>query len=139
MADWIFEANPQRYDLHAAVATSRRRRWSTPRYSDQTAIADRVWVQIAGPHQPGIYYLATITSKTYEDPGHDDHSEYGPWRTDIRFDYRIDPPLLRSELLADPELGSFRPFQGFQGSAMPVRPEIAVQLSARATLRLVKL
>ena len=30
----------------------------TPRYRDRIALNDRVWLQIVGPNQPGIYYLA---------------------------------------------------------------------------------
>lgn len=101
------------------------------------AVGDRVWLQIVGRDHPGIYYVATITSPTYEHPGQPADSTYGRWRTDIRFDYRISPPLLRSELLDDPELGSFRPFRGFQGSTMPVPPGIATALSERAVPRLV--
>jgi hypothetical protein len=56
--------------------------------------------------------------------------------TDIRFDYRIDPALLRVELLADAKLGSFRPFRGFQGSTVPLPPDVARALSERAAPRL---
>ena len=62
MADWIFQANPRRYDVHSAVARSPRGRWNTPRYRDRIALNDRVWLQIVGPDRPGIYYLATIVS-----------------------------------------------------------------------------
>lgn len=62
MADWIFQANPKRYDVHAAVARSSRDWWNTPRYRDRIALNDRVWLQIVGPDRPGIYYLATIVS-----------------------------------------------------------------------------
>ena len=67
---------------------------------------------------------------------HDAGSSYGRWRTGIRFDYRLDPPLLRAELLADAGLGSFRPFRGFQGSTVPIPPEVAARLSERAAPRL---
>src|SRR5215469_974042 len=53
MTDWIFQGNPQRYDLHIAVAGSRRQWWSTPRYRDRTAAGDRVWLQIVGRTRPG--------------------------------------------------------------------------------------
>ena len=62
MADWIFQANPKRYDVHAAVARSPRDWWNTPRHRDRIALNDRVWLQIVGPDRPGIYYLATIVS-----------------------------------------------------------------------------
>jgi hypothetical protein len=137
MTDWIFQGNRKQYDLDAALAVSRHQRWRTPRYRDQTATGDRVWLQIVGRDHPGIYYVATITIPTYEDPRwHDDAASYARWKTGIRFDYGIDPPLLRVELTADPELGSFRPFRGFQGSTMPVPSQVATMLSQRAAPRL---
>jgi hypothetical protein len=136
VADWIFQGNPKHHDLHAAVASSRRQWWSTPRYRDRTAVGDRVWLQIVGRDHPGIYYVATIMSPTYEHPGQPGGTTHGRWRTDIRFDYRITPPLLRLELVGDPRLGSFRPFRGFQGSTVPVPPDIAAVLRERAAPRL---
>ena len=135
MADWIFQANPKRYDVHGAVARSRRDWWNTPRYRDRIAVNDRVWLQIVGPDRPGIYYVATIVSLPYEGS----EEQFGPWHTDIRWDYRIDPPLPRPELVNDPALQSFRPFRGFQGSNVPVPPEIAARLSELAAPRLMPL
>jgi EVE domain len=137
MTDWIFQGNGQQLDLDAAVTASRLRSWRTPRYRDRTAAGDRVWLQVVGRHEPGIYYLATIRSPTYEDPEWQDRDPASArWRTDIRFDYRIDPPLLRAELLADSTLASFRPFRGFQGSTWPVPADIAAALRERAAARL---
>ena len=65
--------------------------------------------------------------------------QFGPWQTDIRWDYRIEPPLPRSELVSDPALHSFRPFRGFQGSNVPVPVDIAARLSELAGPRLVPL
>jgi hypothetical protein len=137
MTDWIFQGNGRQLDLDAAIAASRLRSWRTPRYRDRTAAGDRVWLQVVGRDEPGIYYLATITASTYEDPDWDDRDPApARWRTDIRFDYRVDPPLLRAELLADARLGSFRPFHGFQGSTYPVPADIAAALGERAAARL---
>ena len=135
MTDWIFQANPKRYDVHAAVAKSPQDWWNTPRYRDRIAVNDRVWLQIVGPHHPGIYYVATIVSLPYVGP----EEQFDPWHTDIRWDYRIDPPLLRPELVSDPALQSFRPFLGFQGSNAPVPPDVASRLSELARPRLVSL
>jgi hypothetical protein len=133
MTDWIFQANPKLYDVHAAVGKSRNDWWRTPRYRDRISVGDRVWLQIVGPDQPGIYYVATIVSLPYERVD----GESGRWHTDLRWDYRIDPPLLRAELLGDPALGSFRPFRGFQGTNMPIPPQVATTLSELAGPRLV--
>jgi hypothetical protein len=140
MTDWIFQGNRKHYDLEAAIAESRVRSWRTPRYRDRTATGDPVWLQVVGREEPGIYYLGTITGPTYEDPDwHAGDSAYARWRTEVRFDYRIEPPLLRVELRATAELGSFRPFGGFQGSTVPVPLDVAAILRARAESRLVPL
>lgn len=139
MADWIFQATPKRYDVHAAVAASWQDWWNTPRYRDQITINDRVWLQIAGPRAPGIYYIAMVVSLPYEAEPEDGESPFGRWRTDIRFDHGIDPPLLRMELLSHPGLESFQPFRGFQGSNVPVPPEVASRLADLAAARLVSL
>ncbi len=139
MADWIFQASAREHDLDARIAASPELWWGTPRYRDRMAAGDRVWMQVTGPHHPGIYYVATIVSATYEHPVQPGEPAYARWRTDIRVDYRIRPPLLRSELLDDATLGSFRPFHGFQGSNVPVAPDIAAALSERAAPRLVTL
>ena len=136
MADWIFQGNRRYSDLDASVAASREHGWGTPRFRDQMAVGDRVWLQVVGRKDPGIYYAATITSETYERPTQPTDPAHLRWRTDIRFDYRICPPLLRSELLEDGQLGSFRPFRGFQGSNVPVPPEVAAALAARAAPRM---
>ncbi len=139
MADWIFQGSPREHGLGARIAASPEQWWGPPRYRDRMAVGDRVWVQVAGPHHPGIYYVATIVSATYEHLLQPGEPAYARWRTDIRVDYRIRPPLLRSELLDDAALGSFRPFHGFQGSNVPVPPDIAAALSERAAPRLVTL
>ena len=55
------------------------------------AVGDRVWLQVVGPKDPGIYYAATIMSETYEHPGEPSGPGHFRWRTDIRFDYRSEP------------------------------------------------
>ncbi len=134
VTDWIFQGNPKHHELH--VPASRQQWWSTPHYRDAAVAGDRVWLQIVGRDHPGIYYIATITTPTYEHPDQPLGTSHGRWRTDIRFDYLITPPLLRLELLGDPQLGSFRPFRGFQGSTVPVPADIATVLWERAAPRL---
>jgi hypothetical protein len=140
VTDWLFQGNAKQYDLESGLAAKRLHSWRTPRYRSLAAAGDPVWLQVVGRNEPGIYYLATITSPTHEDPGwHPGDSAYARWRTEIRFDYRIDPPLLRVELLATARLAAFRPFRGFQGSTVPVPGDIAAELHKRAAPRLAAL
>ena len=94
-------------------------------------------MQLVGRKDPGLYYAGTITGPTHEDPEwHDGDSPYARWRTEVRFVHRIDPPLLRGELLATAGLSAFRPFAGFQGSTVPVPADIAAALEERTRSRL---
>jgi len=137
MTDWIFQGNGKLYDLDAAIARSRLQSWRTPRYRDRTAAGDRVWLQVVGRDEPGIYYVGAITVPTHEDPDwHVGDSPYARWRTGVRFAYRIDPPLLRVELLATAGLASFRPFRGFQGSNVPLPADVVLALWELAAPRL---
>jgi hypothetical protein len=87
VTDWIFQGNGKQHDLAAAITASRLSSWRTPRYRGQAAAGDAVWLQVVGRDEPGIYYLATITAPTYEDPEwHPGDSPYARWRTDLRFD-----------------------------------------------------
>ncbi len=88
------------------------------------SVGDRIWLQIVGPYDPGIYYVASFTSLPYERPD----SEFGPWYSDIQYDYRIQPPLLRVEALEDSVLGEFRPLRGFQGTMARVPEDIVARL-----------
>lgn len=131
--DWIFQCNPKRFDLQAAISRSLDNNWSTPRQRSQIAVGDRVWMAIVGPHAPGIYYLATVTSPPYTTL----QDEFGRWHTDIHYDDAIEPFLSRTELLDDPILGKVTAFRGFQGSnrLLPVEASLRLQELARDRLR----
>src|SRR5262249_15568859 len=101
MADWIFQGNPRRYDLHASVASSRKQWWGPPGSGDRLAVVDRAGLQCVGPKDPGLSYVATIVSETYEHPVQPSGPAHFRWRTDIGLESRFCPPLLRSELLED--------------------------------------
>jgi len=124
MANWIVQANPKIYDVHAAVARSRTDWWRTPKYRKEISVGDRIWLQIVGPQDPGIYYVASFTSLPYEKPD----ADFGPWHSDIQYDYRIEPPLLRAAAAEDSVLKEFRPLRGFQGTMAPVPEDIVARL-----------
>lgn len=124
MAEWILQSNPKLYDLDAAVEASRIDSWGTRLYRSEIRVGDTAWLQVVGQNDPGLYYVATITSVPYETPGH----RFGPWHTDIRYDYRLKPPFLRAEAKADPILADFIALRGFQGTVRPVPPDIAARL-----------
>jgi len=133
MADWIFQAD---HLVDDEVARQPEHWWNTPHHRGEIAIGDRVWLQVSGQHSPGLYYVATVVRPVYESTERVDRDRpsFGRWRTDIRFEYRIVPPLSRSKLLRDPQLESFQPFRGFQGSNRPVPMAVSSKLLELANL-----
>jgi hypothetical protein len=133
MADWIFQAD---HPVDDEVALQPEHWWNTPHHRSKIAIGDRVWLQVSGRKSPGLYYVARVVHPVYESTErvYLDRPSFGRWRTDIQFEYRIVPPLLRSELLEDPQFASFRPFHGFQGSNRPIPRAISTKLLELATL-----
>lgn len=130
--DWVFQCNPKRYDVDAAVAESLDQWWNTPRQRSQITVGDRVWLAIVGPHDPGIHYMATVSSPTYTVP----QDEFGEWKTDIHFDFRVAPFLSRAELLDDPVLDSVSALRGFQGSNRLIPADAGRRLMDLARARL---
>lgn len=133
MGDWIFQAD---HPVDDEVAEQREDWWNMPHHRSDIAIDDRVWLQVAGRQRPGLYYMARVVRPVYESTEnvYPERPSFGRWRTDIYFEYRIVPPLLRSELLRDPQLASFQPFHGFQGSNRPVPAVISSRLLELAAL-----
>lgn len=131
--DWIFQAD---HPVDDEVAQQPEDWWNTPHHRDEIVVGDRVWLQVSGRRSPGLHYVATVVRPVYESTERvlPDRPSFGRWRTDIRFEYRIVPPLLRSELLEDPQLASFCPFRGFQGSNRPMPTAISSKLLQLATL-----
>jgi hypothetical protein len=131
MNDWIFQANPKRYDLLAAAERGTDDNWSVKVHRQRVQVNDRVWFQIGGP-QAGLYVVGRIVSPVYES----EENEFGRWKADIIYDSFIDPPLLRTEILAMPVLKNFHPLKGIMGTNFFVPPEIASILESAVAGRL---
>jgi hypothetical protein len=133
-ADWVFQVNPARFDVEAAVKGSVEGSWSTPRYRDRLSVGQRVWLTAVGKSEPGVRYIATITSPVYEKA-----DEWGTWKVDIRYEYRVAPVLTRAELMADPLLRDVYALRGFLGTNAPLTKEVGDRLWELVQGRLVVL
>ena len=108
MTDWMFQANPKRYDLVAEAAKRFSDDWSMNQHRDKVRVGDRIFFFLSGS-KAGIYVIGRVVSPVYEAAVPDD---FGRWKVDVEYEALVDPPALRSELLQDPKLASYRPFAG---------------------------
>ena len=116
MTNWIFQLNPDRFDIAASDETDRPRRFTFTRYRDQLHAGDGAAVWVSGP-RAGVYGFATIAGNEagepdiYEtviepDSGWQDPDDIGQRKLTVNFrddDARwLDRPTLRSILKTDP-------------------------------------
>lgn len=131
-ATWIFQANPNLYDIHQCLNLESRDLWSCVQYRTKIAKGDRALIWISGK-QAGIYAIGTIMT----DPAFQVDSEIGMkyWtnpdmgqrprpRAWVKYEkVLIDNPLLKSYLQWDPELWDLSIFANARGTNFPVSNE----------------
>ncbi len=132
MNSWIFQANPDRFDVLMAATSGKDERWSMKVHRSEVAVGDRVWFLIAGL-EPGIYVQGTIKSLPYEI---DVDDGFGTWKVDVSYDAYVEPPMLRGELLARPDLQEFHPLRGIVGTNFLIPASLAASLDLLAQGRL---
>jgi hypothetical protein len=129
---WVFQGNPDRFDLLAAIASGPTEDWAMNQLRDRVGIGDRVWFRLSGK-QAGIYATGRITSLPHR---RDEPSEFGEWAVDVAFEATVEPPLGRDEILADQALSSSRPLVGAMGTNFAIETAIDARLAELVADRL---
>ena len=106
MRNWIFQANPKRYDFFPDVATADMpESWIVSRHFGDLQPGDRAALWLSGKCS-GIYALGTVAGPTFEasmDNAWLRPQDRGEKRVFCPLKLRrINPPLARADLLADP-------------------------------------
>lgn len=135
---WIFQANPQYYDIVEAVKQLREIRWVVRQHKDDLHTGDRVFIWASGPNA-GIVARGTVASE----PGIMDESpEELPFdktaspstmerRVVITIDDVLNPPVPRSDLQNDPALRSMSILKVPRGTTFALTDAEAAALSTR--------
>jgi len=130
---WMFQGNPKRYDLLAAVADPAPDFWAMNQHRDHAAQGDRIYFFLSGD-KAGIYAVGRMTSTAYRA---EEANEFGEWKVDIVYEALVEPPLLRDpDIATDPILSGFGPFMGRMGTNFPLPPSVAAHLGSALASRL---
>jgi hypothetical protein len=120
---WIFQSNPQRYDLLGDLLSGNPDpSWSANQHRDEMEKGDKIFFRISGSRK-GIYATGSIESSPY--PLKD---QFGDWKVKIKFDGLIDPPILREETDKLSALKNFRPLKGAEATNFKVPNTIGTQI-----------
>jgi hypothetical protein len=88
------------------------------------AAGDEVYFYVSGA-AAGIYVVGTVVAGPVKRSRPD---EFGEWKVGVRYDARIDPPILRAELLAEPVLARVSLFTRWQGTNFPLERPVAKRI-----------
>jgi hypothetical protein len=110
---WIFQANPQIYDIVEALKHLDQFRWSVRQHKDAIHSGDRVFLWVAGANA-GIVARGSVVSEPQEMEelpeelpfNKQDTNNTKELRVEIKIEEIVDPPVLRSDLQNDPAFRS---------------------------------
>jgi MoxR-like ATPase len=123
---WLFQANPAQWNLVAELETwadGEKQDWTASRYRDRMHEGDRVALWMSGP-SAGIYALAELAGEPFERP----RPEFRPgdadteWAVPVRLTRRVEPPLLKAELLNDDVLRDMAVLKAPQATNFELTP-----------------
>lgn len=135
--NWIFQANPDLFDVRGASAQLKDFTWLVRQHTGQVASGDRVYLWESGS-EAGIVATATVVTDPALLPlsrgeegfvrGSEEKFEGNQLRVRIKIDKRVNPALGRSKLLEVPGLRELSILRQSMGTNFPVTPEQAVTI-----------
>jgi hypothetical protein len=134
---WIFQANPNIFDLEGAAAALAEMNWGVNQHRDAVRKNDQVFLWQSGQNA-GIVALATVLTDPTEVP--QDPAEKPLIRragefegsqlcVRLRVDRKLNAVLPRSKLMADPRIENVSILRASQGTNFPVTPHEAEAIS----------
>jgi energy-coupling factor transporter ATP-binding protein EcfA2 len=130
-AAWIFQANPEIYDVRAAIHTLPEIMWLALQHKDEILPGNRVYLWESGP-TGGIVGVAEVLDpvSAREEPTReapfvrDSQKLSGPQpRVNLRMRRIVDPILPRGKIQAHPKLANLSILRQAQGTNFPVTSE----------------
>ncbi len=129
---WIFQANPEIYDVRAAIRKLPEIGWTVSRHKEEIAPGDRVYLWESGP-QGGIVGVARVLTPASVGPVPDEDISFWkkpPDKTDLdkpRVRLHIigvvEPTLERSKIASEPQLSNLRILRQPQGTNFVVEKQ----------------
>jgi len=133
---WIFQASPDSYDLEGATATLPELTWLVSRYANDIKTGDEVFLWLSGPksgvraHAKVLSDPAMLTANEAEAPYYLAAEKFAGehLRVRVRVEKRLQNPITRNEMLANPLLSQVTFLRMPTGTNFPLTPEQAVEL-----------
>ena len=135
-AAWIFQANPNRYDIVSAVQANRKDVWATNQHRTSIVAGDKVYFYHSGKNA-GIYAVGRVVSLPFD---RGDSSEFGQWAVNVEYEQLLQPYISREDIRDDVILnvekrGEVKLFQRYQGTNWPLSDAASKRLDILVSSR----
>jgi len=136
---WIFQANPEMFDIDGAIAGLTELSWLVNQHRDSIHGGDEVFLWRSGP-AAGIVATATVLCDPmllHEDDAEKVYNrqaskfEGDQVRVRLRIEQNLERLLPKSQLIADPKLKDLSILKAPMGTNFPVTAEEAAAITAR--------
>lgn len=124
--EWMFQYNPDWYDLEESIRQSLIEDWTMFRHRDYVRVGQRIYFMRSGGQSAAIMAVGRMGSLVYEKAEETDR--YLRYWVDVVYDSLVVPPLTRPEMLQDPILMNYRPYaRGIHHSGFRLPPDVATR------------
>jgi hypothetical protein len=129
---WMFQYNPDWYDLDASIQQRLIEPWTMYRHRDYVGIGQRIYFMQSGGQYAAVTAVGRIATPMYEKPEETDiHLRY--W-VDVVYDALLAQPLTRPAMLNDPILKDYPPLAiGMHGTGFRLPANVAARLEQLVT------
>jgi hypothetical protein len=117
---WVFQSNPSKWSLLDALEKNVNNDWAANQNRDKMKIGDLIFFRQSEPNS-GVYAIGHLM----REPINRGENIFGEWGVVVSFDYKIETPLLKAEIVANKDLASITQINGLQGSNFSMPNETA--------------
>lgn len=120
---WVFQSNPSKWNLLKAIEEDINHDWAANQNRDRMKIGDVILFRQSEPNS-GVYAVGHLMRGAINRGA----NEFGEWGVIVGFDYKVELPLLKSEIAVNVELSSMTQINGLQGSNFSMPTETGQKL-----------
>lgn len=134
--EWVFQANPKKYNLKGALQELKQKTWLVSQHKEDIGKGEKVYLWESGPEGGIVAVARTLTDPLMmeADPAEQryqiDTEKFSGERLRVRIDIEkvLEKPLKRAELETHPVLSSMAVIKSFTGSNFALTEEEAEAL-----------
>lgn len=120
---WVFQSNPAKWNLLQALEKNVNHDWAANQNREKMKMGDLIFFRQSEPNS-GVYAVGHLM----KEPANRGENIFGEWGVVVSFDYKVDVPLLKQEIIANKDLAAITQINGLQGSNFNLPQETSIFL-----------